>query len=457
MKLLLINPFDKNTCAFAGQFPPLGLGYLAAATPAECQIEFIDENVEEFVPRKADLVAISIMTIQANRSYEICNIYRKMGIPVVVGGIHASMLPEEALNYVSSVVIGEAETLWPTVIDDFMNGRLKRIYKNDSFPSLKNMVIPRRDIYSKKYKYDTIQTSRGCPFNCDFCSVSVFNGRQFRLRPVDEVIEELKTVKKKLVFFVDDNIIGFGRQNEERAMELFEAIIRSKVKKYWISQASVNVAKNDELLKLMKRSGCQGLLMGFESLEPQKLKEYGKSQNVKPNKTPEKLYMDVIEKLHKQGLSVNGYFCYGYEDTGQSIIDSLDFIVKAKLDVVNTPIIVPTPGTHLYEKLYDEIEFKDFPKDWNKYLGQLVYKPKLESKEDFYKAYIVSAKKLISVKEILKRCLTTLLHSKSPFHALIFLLINWNYRKLRKDHFSFMLKNDKDFKLAHEKIQAGSH
>ena len=455
MKLLLINPFDRNTCAFAGQFPPLGLGYIAAATPPECKIEFIDENVEEFVPLNADLVALSVMTIQANRSYEICNIYKKMGIPVVVGGIHASMLPEEALNYASAVVIGEADQLWPQVIEDFMANRLRKIYKSNSFPSVDNMVIPKRDIYSKKYKYDTIQTSRGCPFNCEFCSVSVFNGRNFRLRPVDEVVEELKTIKKKLIFFVDDNIIGFGRQNEERAMELFEAIIRSGIKKYWISQASVNVAKNEELLKLMKKSGCQGLLMGFESIEPGKLEEYRKVQNVKQNKSPEKLYKGVIDKLHKHGLSVNGYFCYGYRDTKQSILDSLNFILKAKLDVVNTPIIVPTPGTLLYKKLYDQINFKNFPQDWNKYLGMLVYQPIAESRKEFYKAYIVSAEKLISIKQILRRCLTTFLHSKSPFHAFIFLLINLNYRKLRKDHFAFMLKEDNDFKLAHEELRNG--
>jgi radical SAM superfamily enzyme YgiQ (UPF0313 family) len=439
MKLLLINPIDKNTCAFAGQFPPLGLGYIAAATTPECQIEFVDENVEKFVPQKADLVALSVMTIQANRCYEICDFYK------------------ETLNYATSVVVGEAERLWPSIIEDFMNGRLKRIYRNDSFPSLKNLVIPKRDIYSKKYKYDTIQTSRGCPFNCEFCSVSVFNGRKFRLRPVEEVVEELKTIKKKLVFFVDDNIIGFGRQNEERAMELFEAIIRNGIKKYWISQASVNVAKNEELLKLMKKSGCQGLLMGFESLERETLEKYGKIQNVKQNMSPEKLYIDVIDKLHRHGLSVNGYFCYGYEDTRQSILESLEFIVKAKLDVVNTPIIVPTPGTPLYEKLYDEIKFKDFPKDWNKYLGQLVYRPKAESRKDFYQAYISSAEKLISVKEILRRCLTTLLHSKSPFHALIFLLINWNYRKLRKDHFSFMVRDDRDFRFAYQEWTSKSN
>jgi radical SAM superfamily enzyme YgiQ (UPF0313 family) len=219
----------------------------------------------------------------------------------------------------------------------------------------------------------------------------------------------------------------------------------------------VNVAKNDELLKLMKKSGCQGLLMGFEALEKGKLKKYGKSQNVKENLSPEKLYKDVINKLHKHGLSVNGYFCYGYEDTKQSILDSLEFILNAKLDVVNTPIIVPTPGTSLFEKLYDDIKFKDFPKDWNKYLGQLVYRPKSESEKDFYKAYITSAEKLVSVKEVLRRCLTTLLHSKSPFHAFIFLLINWNYRKLRKDHFSYMLKDDGDFKKAYEEWVSNSN
>jgi radical SAM superfamily enzyme YgiQ (UPF0313 family) len=450
MKLLLINPFDKNTCVFKGQFPPLGLGYIAAATPPECEIEFIDENIEEFVPSKADLVALSVMTIQANRSYEICKMYKKMGIPVVVGGIHVSMLPEEALNFATSVVVGEAESLWPRVIEDFRSGTLKSIYRSDDFPSLNNLVIPRRDFYSQHYKYDTIQTSRGCPFNCDFCSVSVFNGRQFRLRPVDEVVEELKSVKKKLVFFVDDNIIGFGRQNEERAMELFEAIIRSGIKKYWISQASVNVAKNSELLKLMKRSGCQGLLMGFESLDQDKLCIYGKSQNLKRDTPPEKLYKSVIDTLHRHGLSVNGYFCYGYEDTEYSIQSSLKFILKANLDVVNTPIIVPTPGTSLFEKLDHKLEYKNFPQDWSKYLGRLVYCPKSVSKKDFYKAYIASAKKLISLKEILKRSWTTLRHSKNPFHAFIFFLINWNYKKLRQDHLGFMLTDDMDFKLAYE-------
>ena len=271
MKLLLINPLDKSTCAFSNHFPPLSLGYIAALTPPDWEIEFIDENFEEFIPLRADLVAITAMTIQINRAYGICEIYKKMSIPVILGGIHASMVPEEALDYATSVVIGEAENLWEQVIIDFINGKLKRIYKNTSFPSLQKMVIPRRDIFSKKYRFDCIQTSRGCPFNCDFCSVPIFNGRKYRLRPVDEVIDELKTIKKNSVFFVDDNIVGYGKASEERAVALFEEILKSGIKKHWISQASINVANNGSLLKLIKKTGCLGLLIGFESIDVRNL------------------------------------------------------------------------------------------------------------------------------------------------------------------------------------------
>jgi radical SAM superfamily enzyme YgiQ (UPF0313 family) len=334
MKLLLINPSDKNTCAFSNHFPPLSLGYVAGLTPSEWEVELLDENWEVFVPQKADLVAISAMTIQANRAYEICNIYRKMDVPVVVGGIHVSMLPEEALNYATSVVIGEAEGLWQKVIEDFLNGTLKRIYKSRSYPSLSNMVIPIRDLFNKKYLFDVIQTSRGCPFNCDFCSVPAFNGRKYRLRPVSEIIEDLKTIRKKFVFIVDDNIVGYGKENEERAIALFEGIIGSGIKKYWVSQASINVSENEKLLKLMKKSGCLGLLIGFESTDVQTLRKSGKTQNLRKNESPAELYKDVINKLHKYGIAVDGYFCYGYEDTQKSILNSFEYIL--------------TPSIHLY-------------------------------------------------------------------------------------------------------------
>jgi radical SAM superfamily enzyme YgiQ (UPF0313 family) len=455
MKLLLINPFDKNTCAFSRHFPPLSLGYIAALTPPEWDIELVDEHFEKLSFPRADLVAVTAMTIQINRVYEICRVYQKSGIPVVVGGIHPSMLPDEASNYAASVIVGEAESLWPNLIDDFENGKLKKIYRSNSYPCLQNMVIPRRDLFSNKYLFDCIQTSRGCPFNCDFCSVSIFNGREYRLRPVEEVLAELKTIKKKYIFFVDDNIVGHGRQNEERAVALFEGMLKHKIRKHWISQASVNVADNEKLLKLMKKTGCLGLLIGFESINSEHLKECGKIQNLTRTEVPEATYNHVIDKMHKAGIAVNGYFCYGYEDTGESIMESLQFILKSGIDIVNTPIVIPSPGTTLYEKMVSLLEFKNYPQDWGQYLGRLVYSPQKISKNQFYKTYIYSAQKLNSTGMILKRAWHSFCWSKSPFQALMILLFNLGYRRLRQKGMKCLLERDADFKMAYDELKQG--
>jgi radical SAM superfamily enzyme YgiQ (UPF0313 family) len=422
-------------------------------TPPDWDIQFVDENFERFLPHKADLVAVTAMTVQANRAYEISQVYKKMGVPVVIGGIHASMVPEEALNHASAVVVGEAESLWPKVIQDFLGGCLKPIYENDAYPSLQQMAIPRRDLFSHKYRFDCIQTSRGCPFHCDFCSVPVFNGRAFRLRPVEEVIEELRTIRKKFVFFVDDNIVGIGPANEERAEALFEAMLRRGIKKHWISQASLNIARNDKLLCLMKRTGCLGLLLGFESLERETLLGSGKSQNLRNDETPRQSYGEVIRKLHKHGIAVNGYFCYGYEDTKESILHSLDFILRSGMDITNTPILIPSPGTPMYERLSDSLDFKNYPEDWSKYLGRLVYCPRKATKKEFYEAYITSSRKLISLKEVFRRGIRSLGWSKSPFQSTMILLFNLAYRKLRKTHLDFLLAQDADFRSAHEALE----
>lgn len=453
MKLLLINPKDKKASAPSNHFPPLSIGYLAALTPPDWQIEFIDENFDEFVPRKADLVGITAMTIQANRAYEISRIYRKIGVPVILGGIHPSVMPEEALNDSTSVVVGEAEGLWPKVISDFGHGALKPLYRSDSRISLKNMVFPRRDLFSRKYVFDCIQTSRGCPFTCDFCSVPVLNGRLFRLRPVEEVIEELKTIRKKFVFFVDDNIVGHGRENEERSIALFEGILRSGIKKYWISQASVNVVDNERVLRLMKRTGCLGLLIGFESLDRRTLQEAGKHHNLKKGENPERFYSETINKMHRHGIAVDGYFCCGYEDTPQTILESMHFVLRSGIDIVNNPILIPSPGTHLYRKLHDKLDFRNYPSDWSKYMSRLVYSPKRTSKLEFYKAYIFSSRRINSLKETIRRGFRSLLWSKNPFQSLMILLFNLGYRKKRQRSFSVLLKEDRDFRLAYDELE----
>ena len=453
MKLLLINPLDKDTCAYSKHFPPLSLGYIAALTPREWDIELIDEHFEELTFPKADLVAVTAMTIQINRVYEICLAYKKRGIPVIIGGIHPSMVPDEALNYAASVLVGEAEGLWQNVINDFRNGSLKRIYASESHPCLQNLVIPRRDLFSKKYLFDCIQTSRGCPFSCDFCSVSIFNGREYRLRPVEQVLDELKTIKKKFLFFVDDNIVGYGRQNEERAIELFEGMLASNIKKHWISQASVNVVNNDYLLKLMKKTGCLGLLIGFASLDPAHLKASGKLQNIPKTEVMETSYRRVINKMHKYGISVNGYFCFGYEDTRESILESQEYILNSGVDIVNTPIVIPSPGTALFQKMENQLDFRHFPVDWKEYLGRLVYSPRNISKKEFYKAYIYTVNKLNSTGAILKRAFSSLLWSKNPFQTLMILFFNLGYRRLRKKGMQYLLDKDPDFKLAYDELK----
>lgn len=455
MKLLLINPVDKKACTFTSHFPPLGLGYIAALTPTEFEIEFADENIRGFVPSKADLVAISAMTVQINRAYEISAWYRARGIPVVMGGIHPSMMPQEARHYATSVVIGEAEGIWPQVLQDFLNGSLKPIYKNLAYPSLHNLVIPRRDLFSRKYLFESIQTSRGCPFACDFCSVPVFNGKKYRFRPIEEVIEELKSIKKKFVFFVDDNIVGFGQENEQRAAALFEAMLGAGIKKHWTSQASVNVAKNDHLLSLMKRSGCLGLLVGLESIDQGTLQGCGKSQNLDDIKRPEQHYEDVIRKLHRYGIAINGYFCYGHGDTPTSIARTTEFITRSNLDIVNIPIVIPSPGTPLYRKRHDALDYKDYPADWNKYLGRLVYHPQKCSKEEFYKGYLKAVRKIYSLGEVLKRTLGCLMWSRSLFESGVILLTNLNYRRLRRRGISFLLREDQAFRTAYDDLTRG--
>ncbi|MEE4111449.1 MAG: cobalamin-dependent protein, partial [Desulfobacteraceae bacterium] len=219
-RLLLVNPSNErkglgNTKATA--WPPLNLPYIAALTPKHYDIALIDENIEPFSEQPADLVGITAYTSSVSRGYEIAQLYKAKSIPVVMGGIHVSMLPDEALRFCDAVVIGEAESVWADLLQDFEAGCLKPKYQGN-WQGLEDLPIPRRDILKNSYyRWGSMQTSRGCPMNCDFCSVTAFNGNRFRRRPVGSVIAELRQIPQKLVLLADDNIIGYGKKEAEWA------------------------------------------------------------------------------------------------------------------------------------------------------------------------------------------------------------------------------------------------
>jgi len=233
-RLLLINAATSHKgigTYRATALPPLNLPYLAAVTPHHYQIEVLDENVEPFQYREADIVGITAYTASVYRAYQIAQTYRKKGIITVMGGIHVSMMPQEALQFCDVVVIGEAESIWPKVLEDFESNKLQKEYQS-SWVSLDSLPIPRRDILqNRNYRWGSIQTSRGCPMNCSFCSVTAFNGRRFRRRPPDSVIEELEQIPQKNIMVVDDNIIGFGKQDLEWTHAFFSRILEKGIKK----------------------------------------------------------------------------------------------------------------------------------------------------------------------------------------------------------------------------------
>jgi len=267
-KLVLINPVNPArtglTVNKSSRFPPIGLGIVAALTPAHWDVELVDENWEPFAYRDADLVGITAFTASANRAYQIAAAYRARGVPVVMGGIHASMRPAEAQRFVDAVVVGEAETVWPQVVADAEAGRLQPVY-GGSWPDLAGAPVPRRDLFHPGYMFASVQTSRGCPLDCEFCSVTAFNGHRYRRRPPAEVLDELATIPQKYLFFVDDNIIGYGPSSREQALALFRGLVERRLDKWWFCQASLNFADDEEVLHWAGRAGCQMVFLGLEA------------------------------------------------------------------------------------------------------------------------------------------------------------------------------------------------
>jgi radical SAM superfamily enzyme YgiQ (UPF0313 family) len=418
MRVVLIAPapasyiWRKKRAAFT--LPPMALPLLAAVTPPGVEVRLIDEAVEDVeLNLEADLVGFSVMTATAPRAYQIADRFRARGMQVVMGGIHPSSLPEEALEHSDAVVIGEGESRWAEVIKHAGVRNLKRIYENSSSLPLDDLPLPRWELLPARRYFAprTVQVTRGCPMSCSFCSVSSFFGRTYRHRPLSHVIEEIKTHKKRLLIFADDNIAG----NPKVAKELFAAMI--PLKKKWVSQCSLSIADDPELLDLAARSGCTGLLIGFESISPEVLKSIGKRVNL------HRQYQEAIRKIHARGIHIQGSFIFGFdEDTPESIPATVQFVKENRLTGVNYCRLTPFPGTKLYADLDKEGRIID--RDWAKYDRQnVVFQPRHFTPQELQEKVFWAYRQTYNLRSLWQR---------RPFsfqHFSLYLLLNFGYMK----------------------------
>ncbi len=377
MRLYLINPCNSLiTLANVKEsrwnryrvWKPLGLLVLAGVTPPEWEITVVDENVgvpDYATMPRPDLVGITAFTSQALRAYEVAEYFRNLGVPVVMGGIHASMRQDEASQRVDSVVTGEAEQVWPQVLADVQHGSLKRVYAGGS-ADMADVPPARHDLLTSGYAIGSIQTTRGCPLNCSFCSVTAFNGSGYRHRPIDEVVREFRLIREKLILVVDDNLIGTRGEHIARAKDLFRAMIRAKLRKRWIGQVTINMSDDDELLTLAHQAGCRGVFIGFESPSIEGLVEVGKKYNYLNGRD----FKTSVRRIQRHGIGVVGSFIMGL-DTDQPGIGKqiAEAGIRYGVDLLNVPFLTPLPGTRLWGKLEEEgrIAAGNFPEDWKYY------------------------------------------------------------------------------------------
>ena len=387
-KLLLINPVGRRSgylLSRSSTIQPLGLAYVAAATPSNWEVRVADENFEILAFEEADLVGITAFTSSINRAYEIAQIYRKRKTKVIMGGIHVSMLSDEALQHADAVVIGEVEGIWKRVISDFDNNRLAQKYVGPRIDLARFKLTPRRDLLHPSYLWQSVQTSRGCPFNCNFCSVSKYMGREYRQRKPKDVLDELEEIKGKFVAFLDDNLIGYSTESKSRAMELFRGMCQRGLNKKWWMETSMNAADDEELVELAAKAGCITAFIGFEAIGNNILKNMGKRVNLKLGVNH---YKTVVDTFHKYGIGVLGAFIIGNDFESPDYYKELaDFLVHSNIDSVQISILTPLPGTSLMEQLEEEsrLLYRDFPEDWDRFrFSYVVHKPKGLEAETIY-------------------------------------------------------------------------
>ena len=437
MRLYLINPSNPLVSIVKVKesrwnryrvWKPLNLMVLAGLTPPDWEITIIDENLgapDYSSMPLPDLVGITACTSQANRAYEVAAHFRGIGVPVVMGGIHATMCLDEVTEHVDTVVTGEAEGVWPQVLEDITRGNLKHLYEG-GLAETDNIPSARHDLLDTGYAFGAIQTTRGCPLNCSFCSVTAFNGAHYRMRSIEDVVREFQLIREKRVLVVDDNLVGVRPEHIARAKDLFRAMIEAKLKKEWIAQATINFADDDELLTLAAKAGCRGVFIGFESPTPKGLEELSKKFNILKNRN----FRTSVRRIQRHRIQVVGSFIIGL-DVDEPGIGK--YIAKTAtqygVDNLNTLFLTPLPGTRLWDQMKadNRIALDIFPEDWKYYtLTFPVGRYKNLSSDGVSDEMLSCDRTFYSAPRIFRRVWSNLwrLH-----HPLITLVANLSYRK----------------------------
>ncbi len=403
---------------------PLAPAVLAALTPRDVEVKFYDDRLEPIpYDEPTDLVALSVETYTAMRAYQIASEYRKRRVPVVMGGFHPTLCSDEVAEHAEAVVVGEAEGRWPEVIDDFRHGRLEKIYRREGRPSLAATRIERKIFRGKRYlPLRLVEAGRGCHHCCDFCAVqSYFQSTQTR-RPIDRIVEEIETARTRtnFFFFVDDNIAS----HIDEAKELYRALIPLKIR--WVSQAGIGAAHDEEFLDIISRSGCEGLLIGFESLEDANLKQMNKTFNKMGGG-----YQVALANLRRYNIRVYATFVFGYDrDTPQTFADVLEFAERHRFYMAAFNHITPFPGTPLYERL-EKAGRLLYPTWWTDpryHYNQLPFKPKRMEPVELQRLCLETRARFYSISSIVRRFRDPVNRS-SLFMARNFPLINLIMRR----------------------------
>ncbi len=432
MKVTFLRPnigrLEHGPYIDEGRMEPLTLGVIAAYTPGDVECVMYDDRMEDIpFDEPTDLAAITVELYNARRSYEIAAEYRRRGVPVVLGGFQPTLVPDECLGHADAIVTGDAETIWPEVVEDARRGRLERIYHGHTDYPQPGGVLPRRELFRGKgyLPITLVQYGRGCRFACDFCSVSTFFERTQAVRPVEEVVAEIRNQDRRLIFFIDDNLVS----DHEAAKKLMRALIPLKIR--WVSQGSLDMTEDDELMDLVEASGCQGFVIGFESVQPQSVKGMRKACNLSKKFGDWDRYSRQVEILRKHHLQTWAAFTLGHDnDTIESIDDTFRFAEDNKFCFAAFNILMPYPSTPLFKRLESEGRLLWDGKWWlhpDYRFNHAAFQPKNMTPDELTEAVWQCRRRWNSPKSILKRVWDFRTHLSSPYRLGTYLVYNKLY------------------------------